>query len=157
MSESKTTDELKTTSESKIISATPQETWQILQNDPKAVLIDIRSEMEYLFIGHPKGAIHIPWIDEPDWKINPRFAADVRKIMLGGVVYHPDDSDVDSVPVLLICRSGRRSLEAGKVLVEDDFNKVYNVVEGFEGPLDADHHRSTLGGWRYHGLPWEQC
>jgi rhodanese-related sulfurtransferase len=144
-------------SDSGVISATPQETWEILQNDPKAVLIDIRSEMEYLFIGHPKSSIHIPWIDEPDWKINPRFAADVRKVMLGGIVYNPDSSNVDSVPVLLICRSGRRSLEAGKVLVEDGFNKVYNVVEGFEGSLDGNHHRSTTGGWRYHGLPWEQC
>ncbi len=67
---------------------------QLLKDNTKAVLIDIRSEMEYLFIGHPKGAIHIPWIDEPDWKINPRFAADVRKVMLGGkgVVYDPEDS-----------------------------------------------------------------
>jgi rhodanese-related sulfurtransferase len=144
-------------SDSGVISITPKDAWQLLQDNPKTVLIDTRSEMEYLFIGHPKGAIHIPWIDEPDWKINPRFAADVRKVMLGGVVYDPEDSQIDAVPVLLICRSGRRSLEAGKVLIQDGFTKVYNVIEGFEGSLDAEHHRSTLGGWRFHGLPWEQC
>ncbi|OQY56573.1 MAG: rhodanese-like domain-containing protein [Candidatus Parabeggiatoa sp. nov. 2] len=144
-------------SDSGVISITPKDAWQLLQDNPKAVLIDTRSEMEYLFIGHSKGAIHIPWIDEPDWKINPRFAADVRKVMLGGVVYDPEDSQIDAVPVLLICRSGRRSLEAGKVLIQDGFTKVYNVIEGFEGSLDAEHHRSTLGGWRFHGLPWEQC
>ena len=26
-----------------------------------------------------------------------------------------------------------------------------------QGELDETHHRSTLGGWRFHGLPWEQC
>jgi len=143
--------------ESKVISISPPDASQLLKDNTKAVLIDIRSEMEYLFIGHPKGSIHIPWIDEPDWKINPRFAADVRKVMLGGVVYDPDDSQIDAIPVLLICRSGRRSLEAGKVLVKDGFTKVYNVIEGFEGQLDDNHHRSTLAGWRFHGLPWEQC
>jgi rhodanese-related sulfurtransferase len=143
--------------ELKVISINPPDAWQLLKDNTKAVLIDIRSEMEYLFIGHPKGAIHIPWIDEPDWKINPRFAADVRKVMLGGVVYNPEDSQIDAIPVLLICRSGRRSLEAGKVLVKDGFTKVYNVIEGFEGQLDENHHRSTLAGWRFHGLPWEQC
>ncbi|NJO17008.1 MAG: rhodanese-like domain-containing protein [Thioploca sp.] len=144
-------------SDSGVISITPQDAWQMLQDNPKSVLVDIRSEMEYLFIGHPKGSIHIPWIDEPDWKVNPRFAAEVRKVMLGGVVYDPQDSDVEAVPVLLICRSGRRSLEAGKNLVNEGFTKVYNILEGFEGALDANHHRSTLGGWRFHGLPWEQC
>jgi rhodanese-related sulfurtransferase len=144
-------------SDSGVISITPQDAWQMLQDNPKSVLVDIRSEMEYLFIGHPKGSVHVPWIDEPDWKVNPRFAAEVRKVMLGGVVYDPQDSDVDAVPVLLICRSGRRSLEAGKNLAKEGFTKVYNILEGFEGALDANHHRSTLGGWRFHGLPWEQC
>ncbi|BAP56099.1 rhodanese-like protein [Thioploca ingrica] len=144
-------------SDSGVISITPQDAWQMLQDNPKSVLVDIRSEMEYLFIGHPKGSVHVPWIDEPDWKVNPRFAAEVRKVMLGGVVYDPQDSDVDAVPVLLICRSGRRSLEAGKNLVKEGFTKVYNILEGFEGALDANHHRSMLGGWRFHGLPWEQC
>lgn len=135
----------------------PKEAYQLMQDNPKAVLIDIRSEMEYLFVGHPKGAIHVAWIDEPDWKVNPRFAAEVRKVLLGGIVYHPQDSNIESVPVLLICRSGRRSLEAGHLLIKEEFTNVYNVTEGFEGALDGEHHRSSVGGWRFHGLPWEQC
>ena len=59
--------------------------------------------------------------------------------------------------MVLICRSGVRSLEAGKALVEAGINDVYNVAEGFEGQLDDKHHRSSVGGWRFHGLPWEQC
>ena len=54
-----------------------------------------------------------------------------------------------SRPVLLICRSGVRSLAAGEALEAAGFAQVINVVEGFEGPLDEDFHRGTLGGWRY--------
>ncbi len=141
-----------------VISITSQEAWQILQDNPKTIFIDVRSEMEYLFIGHPIGAVHIPWIDEPDWKINPHFAKEVRKLMLGGIISdHDKGCPLEAVPVLLICRSGRRSLEAGKVLIEDSFTNVYNISDGFEGPLDEKHHRSSLDGWRFHGLPWEQC
>ncbi len=48
-------------------------------------------------------------------------------------------------------------MEAGNALVKAGFNEVYNVLEGFEGELDKHHRRGTLGGWRFHGLPWEQC
>ena len=135
-------------------SLTPKQAWQLLQDDPRAVLIDIRSTMEYLFVGHPVGAVHVPWIDEPDWVVNPDFVKDVRKVLLGGVVC---DEESGCAPVILICRSGKRSREAGEVLVEAGVRNVYHVDEGFEGELDEHHHRSTLGGWRYHGLPWEQC
>ncbi len=132
---------------------TPKQAWEILQDNPKAVLIDIRSSMEYLFVGHPVGAVHIPWIDEPNWEINPRFTTEIRQLLLGGASSEKDLS----APVILICRSGKRSLEAGRVLLEANIQNVYHINEGFEGERDDDHHRSTLGGWRYHNLPWEQC
>lgn len=140
--------------DSQVQNITPEEAWKILQEDPRAVLIDVRSNMEYLFVGHPKGAIHVSWIDEPDWTINPHFAVEVRKVLLGGV------SCVDEAgcaPVILICRSGKRSFEAGKVLLQQGFMQVCNVQGGFEGELDEQHHRSHINGWRFHNLPWEQC
>lgn len=127
----------------------PKAAYKFLQQHPNAVFIDVRSHMEFLFVGHPAGSIHIPWIDEPDWKVNTHFVTQVRQTMLGGTT--------GAAPVVLICRSGVRSLDAGKVLVEAGVKDVYNVAEGFEGQLDDSHHRSALGGWRYHGLPWEQC
>lgn len=134
-------------------SVSPKEAWQICQDNSQALLIDVRSSMEYLFVGHPEGAIHIAWIDEPDWVVNANFVTDIRKLILGGV----SDSSESNVPIVLICRSGRRSKEAGIKLIEAGFAKVYNVVEGFEGELDDKHHRSTIGGWRFHDLPWQQC
>lgn len=57
----------------------PKEAFDFLQANPEAVFIDVRSEMEYMFVGHPRGSILIPWVDGPDWEINPLFVAHVRK------------------------------------------------------------------------------
>jgi len=131
----------------KVISMSPQASYQLLQSNATARLIDIRSSMEYLFVGHPVGAIHIAWIDEPDWEINPDFVNEIRQAM----------KDKVGNPVILICRSGKRTLEAAKILIEAGFTQVIHVDEGFEGERDELFHRSTVGGWRYRGLPWEQC
>jgi len=133
--------------------ASPQ-AWELITNNQRAVMIDVRSSMEFLFVGHPKGSVHVPWIDAPEWTVNPNFVTEVRKVMLGGIGMGEQGSDA---PVVLICRSGKRSLEAGILLIKNEFTEVYNVTDGFEGELDHDHHRSMIGGWRYHGLPWEQC
>ncbi len=132
----------------------PQAAFDLLQANPKALLVDIRSTMEFLFVGHPVGAIHVPWIDEPTWEINPNFVTEIRKLALGGAICEPDQ---ECTPIILICRSGKRSLEAGKALIQAGFKAVFHVDEGFEGELDAQHHRSSINGWRFRGLPWEQC
>ncbi len=136
------------------IELTCKQASSMLENDARAIIIDVRSSMEFLFVGHPKGAVHIPWIDEPEWDINPHFVADVRKVLLGGIACVDDEG---CVPVILICRSGKRSKDAGRLLMDAGLQQVYNVDEGFEGELDDSHQRSTLGGWRFHKLPWEQC
>ena len=140
--------------ESQLGELSPKQAWNLLQQEPRAVLVDIRSSMEFLFVGHPAGAVHVPWIDEPDWTVNPDFVTDVRKLLLGGVVC---DGEEGCVPVVLICRSGKRSKEAGKALLTAGLKNIYHIDEGFEGERDEQHHRSSVGGWRFHGLPWEQC
>jgi rhodanese-related sulfurtransferase len=136
------------------VALSPQHAWEMLEANPRALLVDIRSTMEFLFVGHPTGSVHVPWIDEPDWTVNPNFTREIRKLVLGGAVC---DIEEGCAPVVLICRSGKRSLEAGRALLETGFKRVYHVDEGFEGDLDEHHRRSTVGGWRFHGLPWEQC
>ncbi len=133
-------------------SLTPKQAYKLTQENPAALLVDVRSDMEYLMIGHPKGAMHVPWIDEPDWTVNPDFVREVRRLLLGRV----SGEASGHAPVILICRSGNRSEDAGKALVEDGLTDVYTIKEGFEGPLDDDHHRGTICGWRFDGLPWEQ-
>ena len=134
-------------------SLSPQQASEMLERDPRALLVDVRSSMEFLFVGHPVGAVHLAWIDEPDWDVNPHFVAEVRKLVLGGAA---SGSGPDA-PVILICRSGKRSKEAGNKLINAGFQAVYHIGEGFEGELDEQHRRSTSGGWRFRGMPWEQC
>ncbi len=135
------------------VSISPNEASQMMSDHPNCLLIDVRSSMEFLFVGHPQGAIHIAWIDEPDWDINPNFVTEIRKLVLGGVC----GEDAQHPNIVLICRSGNRSLEAGQLLLDSGLSNVFNIDEGFEGELDEKHQRSTQGGWRYHNLPWEQC
>lgn len=130
----------------------PQDALEIIERDSRTLFIDVRSNMEFLFVGHPKGAIHVPWIDEPNWTVNKDFVKEVRQLMLGGI-----SLGHGSTPVILICRSGKRSKEAGDALLAAGFKNVCHVAEGFEGDLDEHRHRSTVGGWRFRGLPWEQC
>ncbi|AKJ69294.1 sulfurtransferase [Pandoraea thiooxydans] len=125
----------------------PSRAHELLQQRADALFIDCRSEMEYLFVGHPIGAAHVAWNDGPHWEINPHFIVGVRK--LAGA-----RSDR---PIVLICRSGNRSAAAGEALERQGFSLVYGVLHGFEGDLDARHHRNATNGWRCEGLPWEQC
>jgi len=127
--------------------------WQMIQADTNMLLVDVRSDMEYLMIGHPVGALNVAWIDHPSWTINPQFVADVRKLLLGRVSKQVQND----VSLILICRSGNRSVEAAKVLLAEGIEQVHVVKDGFEGPLDDQRHRNTVSGWRYAGLPWEQC
>jgi rhodanese-related sulfurtransferase len=124
----------------------PKAAFEFLAQNPTAVFIDCRSEMEFLFVGHPIGAMMIPWNDGPDWDINPHFVGQVKKSVAHSL----------HRPVVIICRSGSRSVDAGKALEGAGFTRVYNVLEGFEGELDEHHQRGKLGGWRKEGLPWEQ-
>ncbi|MBU0655582.1 MAG: rhodanese-like domain-containing protein [Gammaproteobacteria bacterium] len=132
----------------------PKTAYTFLQETPRSVLIDIRSSMEYLFVGHPVGSVHIAWIDEPDWQENPDFSIEVQRLLEQR--FKDCDARQDA-SVVLICRSGKRSQEAGAALLAAGFQNVMHVDEGFEGERDENHHRGTLGGWRFHGLPWEQC
>ena len=138
----------------KVIELGPTEAANILKKNPNAVLIDIRSSQEFLFVGHPKGAVSVPWIDEPDWIIDPHFTANVRRVMLGGT---NDEGEANPPMCILICRSGRRSHEAGERLLSSGLRNIYHISGGFEGPLNDDHQRSRIAGWRFEGLPWEQC
>lgn len=123
----------------------PRQAWETLQASPNTLLIDCRSSVEFYYVGHPVGAINIEWNTAPDFEQNPHFGDDVLRM-----------AGRKDRPVILICRSGKRSVEAGLDLEKRGFTNVANVLEGFEGDLDQDHHRGTLGGWRKEGLPWRQ-
>ncbi|HEY4373507.1 MAG TPA: rhodanese-like domain-containing protein [Burkholderiales bacterium] len=124
---------------------TPKETYAYLQAHPEALFVDCRTEMEFFYVGHPAGVAHVAWQEAPDWEVNPQFAAEVLR-----------EAGGKARPVVLICRSGNRSVDAGEALEAAGFEDVVNVLYGFEGELDQQHHRNAVNGWRHDGLPWEQ-
>ncbi len=123
----------------------PQQAYATLQADPNTLLVDCRTEMEFFYVGHPTDAVNIEWMTLPEFDVNPRFAHDVLRA-----------AGSRGRPILLICRSGKRSLDAGAALEADGFADVANITEGFEGECDEHGHRSSVGGWRKAGLPWRQ-
>ena len=130
----------------------PTEAWALLEArraeppETAPLFVDVRMEIESLYVGRPPGVVNIPWYEYPDLMPDPaRFVRLVE-----------EEAGDKARTVLLICRSGKRTVEAGQALEAAGFTDVLNILHGFEGELDEHFKRSTLNGWRFAGLPWEQ-
>ncbi|MBT3372107.1 MAG: rhodanese-like domain-containing protein [Rhodospirillaceae bacterium] len=127
------------------------EVWRRLSEDPNAVLIDVRTEAEWNYVGLPdlsslgKQVLRIEWQFFPSAERNMDFQAQVEG---SGIA--------KDAPIYLLCRSGVRSKNAAILLTAADFETCYNVAGGFEGDKGESGHRGTLGGWKFAGLPWVQ-
>ena len=128
---------------------TPSDTYAALQADARAVLVDVRTEAEWAYVGTPdvselgKQAVLVEWQRFPDGRRNLQFIDDLRA------------AGVNRGPLYFICRSGVRSRYAAEAATKAGLGPAYNVIDGFEGQLDADRHRG-VGGWKAAGLPWTQ-
>lgn len=111
--------------------------------DGRAVLVDVRSDAEREWVGFVPGAVALAWKQWPGMVMNPGFDEGLRAAVPAGG------------KVVLLCRSGVRSIAAAKRATELGI-EAYNILEGFEGNPDADGHRGRTGGWRFRGLPWKQ-
>jgi sulfur dioxygenase len=108
-----------------------------------AVLVDVRTDAEREWVGFVPGAIPLAWKQWPGMAMNSGFDQGLKAAV-------PPDKKV-----LLLCRSGARSIAAAKRAAELGLD-AYNILEGFEGDPDPQAHRGYIGGWRFHGLPWRQ-
>jgi len=121
----------------------PQDAWRLFKAG-EAVLVDVRSGEERKFVGYVPDSVHVAWATGTSLNRNPRFARELEA-----------KTGKEAV-VLLLCRSGKRSALAAEVATKAGLTKVFNVLEGFEGELDAEQQRGNQNGWRFHGLPWVQ-
>lgn len=123
---------------------TPQEAFKMLQN-PSTYLVDVRTIAEYVFVGHPERAHNIPLMfwDEDKQKMerNDDFTEDMK------VRFKPEDT------LIVMCRSGGRSLKALKILKVSGFKNVFNMKFGFEGEKDPEDYR-TKNGCKNSDLPY---
>lgn len=130
---------------------TPRETYRLLADDPRALLVDVRTRAELTYVGLPdlreisKRVLLVEWQRFPDGTTNPSF---LRELADAG-------ASADN-PVAFICRSGHRSRSAAQAATAAGYHRAYNVSEGFEGDLDANGHRGLAGGWKVADLPWRQ-
>ena len=120
----------------------PQLAWQWVQSGD-AVLVDVRTDAEREWVGQVPGAVAVAWKQWPGMAMNPDFDVQLRAAVPAGG------------RVLLLCRSGVRSIAAARRATELGLS-AYNVLEGFEGDPDGQAQRGYQGGWRFHGLPWRQ-
>lgn len=120
---------------------TPLLAWAWVQAG-EAVLVDVRTTAECEWVGFVPQAVQLPWKEWPGMLMNPQFDTTVVKAAAGH-------------KVLFLCRSGVRSIAAAKRATELGL-QAYNILQGFEGDLDAHGQRGQQGGWRFHGLPWCQ-
>jgi rhodanese-related sulfurtransferase len=130
---------------------TPTEAWRSLQDDPDAVLIDVRTRPEWSYVGLPdlsdlgKPVLKIEWQSWPEGSLNQAFADEVAAAGIG-----------PTRKILLLCRSGVRSKAAAELLTSRGWGQCYNITHGFEGPHDGAKHRGGIAGWQHDGLPWTQ-
>jgi rhodanese-related sulfurtransferase len=136
---------------------TPLDAWKLLSDNPQAVLVDVRTDAEWRFVGVPdlsslgRDVVYIEW-NTSDGKHNENFLAELQDRI------PPLDADAAGQgerPVVFLCRSGNRSIGAAEVATEAGIAPSYNMLDGFEGHLDAHGHRGE-SGWRAVGLPWKQ-
>ncbi|HEX5532863.1 MAG TPA: reverse transcriptase-like protein [Actinomycetales bacterium] len=131
---------------------TPKDAYRLLEQEPTAMLVDCRTRPEWSFVGVPdlsalgKRPVLLEWQRYPDGAQNPHFTEHLREQLrqVG-----------DDAPLVFICRSGGRSVAAARAATEAGLGPAYNVLGGFEGPVDEHGHRGSAG-WRAEGLPWHQ-
>ena len=122
---------------------TPEEAFALVSAG-LARLIDVRTPEERKFVGYVPDSVHVAWATGTALTRNPRFLRELEA-----------KARKDEV-LLMICRSGVRSVAAAEAATKSQYGQVFNVLEGFEGEIDQDQHRGNLGGWRKQGLPWVQ-
>ena len=122
----------------------PTEALTLLQENPDARLVDVRSQAEWSWVGRIPGAVEIEWQSFPGMQVNPNFLEQLSCKV-------PKES-----PVMFICRSGVRSNQAAIAASESGYSNCFNILEGFEGEKDSSGHRGIQGGWKVAGLPWVQ-
>ena len=122
---------------------TPEEAWR-LHEAGAALIVDVRTRPEWELVGRVPDAPLVEWRRYGDAHHNPDFLPELEQ------------QAARDAPVLFLCRSGVRSHHAAEAATRAGFTRAFNIVEGFEGDLDAERQRGKLGGWRCSGLPWIQ-
>jgi rhodanese-related sulfurtransferase len=120
----------------------PPQAYDILQRNPEAVYLDVRTEEEFAQ-GHPAEAINIPVVFlKPGAPPQPNdsFLAVAQKVLS------------QDKKLVVGCMAGGRSQRACEILEQAGYSDLTNVRGGFGGARDASG-AIVIVGWRDAGLP----
>lgn len=84
-----------------------EEAKSLIKNEPNLIILDVRTKEEYK-TGHLINSILIP-LSELESRLG-----ELNK----------------NAPILVYCRSGNRSVTASKILLNNGFNRIYNLRGG---------------------------
>jgi len=116
-----------------------QDVEDYVKNNPKSVLLDVRTEEEWNSDGKPDGEkialkTYFITIQFADTTFNQNFVEDFKKLNI--------EKDYE---ILAMCMGGVRSQAAAELLTKEGYNCV-NISDGFLG-------NSENVGWKNSGLP----
>ena len=107
-----------------------------LKNNPKSVLLDVRTQEELDHIGKPDG-------DKIGLKT---YSLEIRRDDLFDFVQEFKNLNISKdKEVLVICASGERSQITAELLSRENYKSI-NISDGFMGSQEGD-------GWKNSGLP----
>jgi rhodanese-related sulfurtransferase len=121
---------------------TPREAFEMLQQNPEFLLIDVRTQAELALVGRVPAALNIEWAFYPGMVQNQDFAKELS------------DKLNKNQPLIFMCRTGGRSHNAAAVAATLGYTQAYNMLEGFEGEANSLNQRTMINGWKHAGLPW---
>lgn len=137
-----------------------------MQKKGEAIIVDVRTTLEYIYTGHGEGFINIPayeWtyipksieerVKSSEFELKtdkPKGHIDIQKLYDAKEVFNKNFvTDVMSAmkmrkvdSVILVCRSGPRSKAAANLLAKEGI-KAYNLENGF------------MFGWKDSKLPYD--
>ena len=131
---------------------TAKEAWTLLKDDATAQLVDVRTPPEWGFVCLPnlsslnRQPLTLSWKLYPNFATNPDFVAQLQSAV-------PDKN----TPLLFLCKTGGRSLDAACAMTEAGYRFCFNIEDGFEGAANEAGQRGTVSGWKASQLPWEQA
>jgi rhodanese-related sulfurtransferase len=113
-----------------------------LETNPNSIILDVRTEEEWNGVGKPDAeslnskTFFISLLLGPNRQKNENFIKDFLQKKI---------SKKDNI--LVICRSGVRSMAAAKLLQQEGYKNLVNISDGFEG------NPATGEGWKKSNLP----
>ena len=127
---------------SEIFSIPSEKVKDFINNNNDSVILDVRTEEEWNMVGKPDGealnvkTLFISLLIGSDRQRNENFTKDFNKKKIS-----------KKNNILIICRSGVRSMAAAELLQQQGYKNLINISDGFEG------NPATGEGWKKSNLP----